>query len=213
MQLTDDKMREDIRRAVADLEKSSEGEMVCVIAGSSARYVLFPLLWAGFAALTLPLVNAVLEIAGKQAFVTFSLQGLVFLALAILFSLPVLRARVTPRRLRESICQRAASEQFYAREMYKTKNGTGILLYVSVAERYVGFLGDAGIRARVKDAEWAPIIDAAISDLRRGHIREGYLAAIRGAKEILIRHFPEKRAPVNELTDHLIEMPESPVIS
>jgi putative membrane protein len=210
MHLTDDKMREDIRLAVQDLEKSSEGEMVCVIAHSSAQYVLFPLLWAALAALVLPFANV---FAHGNTPVTFSVQGLAFAALALLFALPPVRARVTPKRILEGICHRAAFEQFYGHELHKTKNGTGILLYVSVAERFVGFLGDDGIRARVKDAEWAPIIDAAVDELRKGHIREGYLAAIAGAKKLLVAHFPEKRAAVNELDDHLIELPESRVIN
>lgn len=214
MKLSNEKMREDIRLAVRDLEKASEGEMVCVIAGSSAWYVLFPMLWAAFAALLLPLLNPILIIAGRTPLVDFSVQGLFFIVLAALFSLPCCRVHVTPRTLRETICHRAAFEQFYSRGLHKTKNGTGVLLYVSAAERYVGFLGDDGIRARVRDAEWAPAIDAAVAELRRGNIREGYLAAIRGAKDVLVRHFPQTGTPpANGLDDNLVELPDSRVIS
>ena len=213
MHLTDDKMRDDIRLAVQDLEKSSEGEMVCVIAPSSAHYILFPLLWAALVALTLPVLNTVAHTASGLPLITFSAQGLAFGILAALFALTPLRACVTPRRVRDGICNRAAFEQFYSRELHKTKNGTGVLLYVSVAERFVGFLGDGGVRARIKEAEWAPVIDAAVAELRKGKVREGYLAAIKGAKELLVRNFPQQRAPVNELDDHLIELPDSRAIN
>lgn len=213
MHLTDDKMREDIRLAVQDLEKSTEGEMVCVIARSSARYVLFPLLWAALAALVLPLLNVVVHPASGLPPVNFAVQGLAFGVLAVLFVLTPLRVCATPRVLRDGVCHRAAFEQFYARELHKTRNATGILLYVSVAERFVGFLSDDGVRARVKEAEWAPVIDAAVAELRKGNIREGYLAAIKGAKALLVRDFPKTRAPVNELDDHLIELPDSRVLN
>jgi putative membrane protein len=128
-------------------------------------------------------------------------------------ALPPVAARVTPQRIRDNICHRAAFEQFYLQNMHDTKRRTGILLYVSVLERYAGVLADEGIRAHVKDSEWDALIKAFTAELRKGRVREGYIAAVQGAKTLLAAHFPGKRKPVNELDDHLVELPESRLIN
>jgi putative membrane protein len=212
MQVTD-KMRADIRNAVKDLEKSTSGEMVCVIAQESARYVFFPLLWATGFALVLPLLNPAFALAGMPPPVTFPLQGVAFLALAAALLYTPLKYYVTPERVKDGQCHRAAFEQFFGRGLHETGKRTGVLLFVSVAERHAQIIADTGINSKVRDGEWKSIIDALTADIRNEKVHEGFLAAISSCRDILASHFPEKRKPVNELEDRLVELPRATFIS
>ena len=97
-----DAMRADIRKAVEELEKVTTGEMVCVVTQSSARYVLFPLLWAALISLLLPLANPLLFTGAEGFTVTFAEQSGLFVILAALFVLTPLRHKVTP----PGVCER-----------------------------------------------------------------------------------------------------------
>jgi putative membrane protein len=210
----DDKMRAEIRQAVEDLEKSTSGELVCVVAPSSARYVLFPLLWAALGALLLPVLNPILELMKVQDFaVTFTVQSLFFLGLAALFLFTPLKWKVIPGSVLVGNCHRAACEQFFMQKLHETKKRAGVLLFVSVGERYVELLADKGISDLVDAGEWGGIIDVFAGDIREGRVHDGFLKAINACKAILARHLPEVRNDVNELTDNLVELPEAEFIS
>jgi putative membrane protein len=205
----DDKMRADIRKAVEDLEKSTRGELVCVVAQSCADYMLFPLLWAAVIALFLPMLNI---LGAEELNVTFATQGLVFVGLAALFLLTPLKVKLTPRSVLESNCHRTACEQFYAQKLHETQKRSGLLLFVSVAEHYVELLADTGISEKVWEGEWDGIVGAFASDIRAGRVHEGFLKAIEACKNILAAHFPGA-GEVNELSDHLVELPKAEYVN
>lgn len=205
--VTDD-MRGEIRSAVEALEKTTTGEMVCVVAQSSARYVLFPLLWAALTALLLPLANIVTVNS-----VTFGIQAVVFVALAALFLLTPLNVMLTPRGLRLTNCRRHAFEQFFALRMNETNKRSGVMLFISVAERHVEIIADKGINDKVLPDEWARIVDAVVSDVRSAKVQDAFLNAIRACGTVLVQHFPEIRNDVNELDDNLVELPAAKFLS
>jgi putative membrane protein len=213
MQVTD-KLREDVRVAVIDLEKSTSGELVCVIARASARYMLFPVIWAAIVALALPLLNPLLEQAGYEPAVTFSIQSVVFIGLALLFLYSPLRLCVTPRSVKDSNCRRTAFEQFFLRKLHNTQHRTGVLLFVSVEEHHVELVADQGISEKVTEAEWDAILDTFAADLKAGRVHEGFVAAIAACKAVLAKHCPElPPGGKNELDDRLVELPEPQVIN
>ncbi len=205
--VTDD-MRRDIRVAVETLEKNTTGEMVCVVARSSARYVLFPLVWASMIALVLPAVN----IAAVNT-ITFGIQSIAFIALAALFLLTPLRVAVTPRGLRQTNCRRHAFEQFFALKMNETNKRSGVMLFISLAERHVEIIADKGINDKVLPNEWARIVDTVVADVRADKVQDAFLNAIRACGTVLVQHFPETRNDVNELDDNLVELPAATFVS
>lgn len=209
MKFVTDQMRFDVRQAVRELETVSSGEMVCVVAKSSARYVLFPLLWAAMLALMLPVLNNFMP--GKP--VTFGIQTGFFIVTAIIFLLPAVRVALTPRAVRDANCRRAAFEQFFVRKLHMTEKRTGVLLYVSVDEHYVELLADQGINAKVLPDEWDGIVSAFIGDIRGKKVHEGFVRAVQSCKTVLARHFPIEKGDVNELADALVEIPEPDFLS
>jgi putative membrane protein len=214
MALVNDAMRGDIRKAVEELEKTTSGELVCVVAQSSARYLMFPLFWAALASLLLPIANPIAAKMGHiEPVVTFPVQSLVFVVLAGLFALTPLRLALTPRAIRAGNCRRSAFEQFFVRKLHETTKRTGVLLYVSVDERYVELIADKGINDKVLPDAWNAIIAALVADIRDGKVHEGFVKAVGACKAVLASHFPESRRDINELPDALVELPQADFIS
>lgn len=213
MRITD-KLREDVRVAVVELEKTTSGELVCVVAPASARYMLFPVIWAAVIALALPLLNPLLDAAGQEPFVTFAVQSVTFIGLALAFLYTPLRLCVTPRSVQDSNCRRTAFEQFFRRRLHNTQHRTGVLLFVSAEEHHVELVADQGISEKVSAAEWDAVLDAFAADLKAGKGHEGFIKAIGACKDILAKHCPElPPGGKNELDDRLVELPEPQVIN
>ncbi len=55
---------------------------------------------------------------------------------------------------------------------------TGILIFVSLAERYARIIADEGIASHVPQQEWQEAVDALVAHMRDGRIADGFIAAI-----------------------------------
>jgi putative membrane protein len=113
-----------------------------------------------------------------------------------------LRLWLVPRAVRRARAHRAALEQFVLRGITRTKNRTGVLIFVSLAERYARIVADEGIAAKVPNAEWQAAIDALTAHMRDGRIADGFRAAIERCGAVLAAHAPPDGSP-NELPDRL----------
>lgn len=100
----------------------------------------------------------------------------------------------------ESARQRGAG-LFAQYRVWDTEENSGILIYVQLVDRRVEILADRGIAARVPQAEWDAICREMEQAFRAGRWREGALAAVARAGELLARHFPPGADNPNELPD------------
>jgi putative membrane protein len=132
-----------------------------------------------------------------------SLQVIVFLARAILLCLPGVRVALIPRRARRAMAFRVATEQFYTRAVSRTADRSGILIFVSLAERYARIIADDGIAARVPQAHWQGAVDALVAHAREGRTADGFVAAIGLCAPVLAREFPRSETSPNELPDRI----------
>ncbi|MGO9050190.1 MAG: TPM domain-containing protein, partial [Xanthobacteraceae bacterium] len=112
---------------------------------------------------------------------------------------------LVPRALQRARAHRAALEQFVVRRVAHTKNRTGVLIFVSLAEHYARIIPDEGIAEKVPNSEWQAAIDAMIAHLRSGDIVAGLTAAIERCADVLAAHAPPDGSP-NELPDRLYVM-------
>ena len=90
--------------------------------------------------------------------------------------------------------------RFTSRGIARTKDRSGILIFVSLAERYVRIIADEGIAARVPQAEWQAAIDTPIAHMRDGRIADGCITAIDVCGKKLAEHFPRATASHDELS-------------
>ncbi len=193
--------RERISHAIRTAEARTSGEIVCVLAKSSSDTLALPILVAAVVALALPwLLIALTEMTVHGI---LSMQIIVFLALLVILLLPRVRLALVPRKTRRAVAHRAAAEQFVARGVARKKDRTGILIFVSLAERYARIIADDGIAARVSQSEWQSAVDALVVHMRDGRIAEGFITAIDVCGNALATHFPPTATSRDELPDRI----------
>lgn len=193
--------REHIASAIRAAEEKTSGEIVCVLAQQSSDATALPILIAALGALALPwLLVATTEMPVDRILL---LQIVLFIGLGIVLCLPRIRVALIPRMARRTIAHRAAMEQFAIRGIARKKDRCGILIFVSLAERYARIIADEGIATRVPQSEWQRAVDALISHMRDGRIAEGFVTAVNLCGNELATHFPRSEASGDELPDRI----------
>jgi putative membrane protein len=192
---------ERIAKAIHSAEAKTSGEIVCVLAQTSSHTTALPVFFAAVTALTIPWVLMAFTAMTVQRIL--SLQAVVFLMLLMSLCLPRIRVALMPRKARRAIAHRVAMEQFISRGIARHKNRSGILIFVSLAERYARIIADDEIAARVPQSEWQAAVDALIVHMRDGRIADGFVAAIDVCGNELARHFPRTDGNRNELPDRI----------
>jgi putative membrane protein len=177
-----------IAAAIRSAEERTSGQIVCVLMRASSEYFYVPVLWASLLALASPWPPIVLTQWSVQRI--FLVQIVVFAAAVLVLSCPPLRMGLVPRRVRRARAHRAAVEQFFARGLTLTKDRTGVLIFVSLAERYARIIADEGIAAKVSNREWQTAVDELTAHMRDGRIAQGFLAAVERCGAVLAAHAP-----------------------
>ena len=183
-------------------EKRTSGEIVAVVAPSSDDYLHVPLLWATLAALALPF--ALFHLTALGGYTIYLAQLACFVCVALMLTLPAIRYRVVPRGLAHKRAHRQALDQFLSQDLHTTKSRTGVLIFISVAERYGEIIADDGIYQKVDPGVWDEALAALLDHLKKGEVEEGFVAAIRACTEVLEEHFPVGAEDEDELPNHLI---------
>lgn len=200
-------LSDDARRALGDavraIEAQSRAEVVVAIRARSGSYVATDL---AFGVAVGWLTLAVLLFSPWEfAWEWILLDPLLFGALAGLGSsrLALLRRALTPASVRRRRVAEAAKAAFWDKGVGGTSGRTGMLCYVSVLEREVEILADAGITAHVDGEAWA----AAVATVRRA-IAEGgdgrALAEALGALAAPLARLGRDADDVNELPDEVV---------
>lgn len=193
---------ERIAAAIAEAERGTSGEIVAVIATESASYLYAPVLWAAAAALIMPWPFIFWTWWPIQTI--YALQVATFAVLALVLTQRPFRYRLVPRSVKHTRARRRAREQFLAQNLHTTAGRTGVLIFVSVAERYAELLADAGIDAHVPPGEWQAAVDALTTRIEQGRPGDGFVEAVEAVGRRLAAHFPPGSHDPHELPNHLI---------
>ncbi len=191
--------------AITQAERKTSGEIVVVVAARSDAYLYVPLLVAALVSLLLPWPLIFFTRLSVESIYLAQLS--LFLILTALLLPLAVRTAFVPQRIKRLHAHRRAVEQFIAQNLHTTTGHTGVLIFVSVAERHAEVLADAGIDARVPQGTWKSIVDDLTAAIADGKPANGLVAAIAAVGTHLARHFPPDTRNVNELPDHLIVLP------
>lgn len=207
----------EVAEAISRIERDTDAEIVTVLAEQADDYAYIPLLWAGLLALIVP--GAIWVIASWFNLDTTGIEGpwqillvqwLTFVALALVFRLPGLTTRLIPRRVRYWRAANLARRQFLEQNLHRTEAATGVLIFVSEAERYVEILVDQGISRRLDNAAWGTIVKDFTRKVRSGQTRQGFLDCIEACGELLKTHVPATHER-DELPNRLIVLDRSAI--
>lgn len=222
-----------IEAAVRAAETRTSGEIYCVLAEESSDYHATPLAWAAGVALLAPAilllfgvqvtapdmamfggwtadqVEDVSEATARAALVgTLLLQALLFVGTLSLVAIPPVRRALTPRGMKRDRVLQRAEEQFLSKNLHATRDRTGVLIYVSAAERMAELVADEGIHARVAPDTWDKAMAALTAGIRQGRAAQGFTAAIGLCADVLAEAFPATPDDnPNELSDAIVVLP------
>jgi putative membrane protein len=202
---------------VRDEGKRRLGSAVkAVEARSSAEIVVAVQPWsAGWAAVDCGMGAAVAYLALLYTLFAPQEFGLVWIALIVptAFGVGFMLARVLPGlRMRlagagrvRRVVEQAARARFVELGVAATRERSGVLVYISLAERACAVVPDVGVRARVPEPEWARAV-ARLQDAIAVHgVGEPGLAAmaeaVQAVGEVLESHLPRAADDVDELED------------
>ena len=193
-----------IAEAIRAAEQKTSGEIFCVMTAASSNYRFVPIARAAVIALAVP--PPLYYFTTLWAEEIYLVQLAVFVACAILFSLPGLRHALVPRWIKRDRASVEAKRQFAAHGLHLTEARTGVLIFASLAERYVEIVADAGINAKVAPEVWDRAVQAMIEKIKEDRPVDGFIEAIRICGEVLAKHFPPSTANPDELSNKLVVM-------
>ncbi|MEJ0011298.1 MAG: TPM domain-containing protein [Bauldia sp.] len=202
--LSDDERRR-VREAATAAEKKTAGEIFAVVAEESDDYRFVPILWATLAALIAPLPLIFLTL--WPASLIFAVQLGVFVVVAVVLSLPAVKMAVVPASVKRDAVRSLAERQFLAHGLTLTEARTGVLIFVSLAERRAEIIADTGIAAKVDAGVWQAAMDELIAGVRAGRLADGLIAAVDATGAVLARHFPPRVGDRDELDNDVVILP------
>jgi putative membrane protein len=200
-----DAERSEITAAIQAAEKRTSGEFVAMVARSSDTYRTPALLWAAGLAFLLPAL--LLFFSHLRYLDIYESQIALFIVLMLAFEfLPGLHMALVPKSLRHLRASRLAHAQFYEQGVHLTREHSGVLLFVSMAERYVEIVADRGIHEKIGEQRWQAIVDGFTAKVGAGDVCGGFVAATTACCEAMVEHYPARADDVDELSDGLIEI-------
>lgn len=182
--LFSDSARGRIREAVQQAEGRTSGEIVPYVVASSDTYAAAFWLSALLGALAGPLVAAVaherLEIWGFPWLLWMTVPVLAGAALgygAAAAIAPWRRMLIGEETL-DRRTRRRAAVAFLEEEVFKTRDRTGVLIFLSLFEHRVVVMGDEGINRVVGEEAWRKVVDRIIAGIRTGRPADALVEAI-----------------------------------
>jgi putative membrane protein len=203
-----------IEECVAEAERHTRGEIVVMVAPSSHRYPSAPRI--GAVALAFPAALVLTPVlgghlwAGPQNLWVFlgAFVPLWVLVRETLKRVGGLRRLFVSQREMDAEVREAAAVQFYRKGLYRTREETGVLIYVSVFERTVWVLGDRGIDRQIPAGFWQEMVAEIVKGFRKRRAAEAICRAVGTIGALLREKFPVRPDDSDELQNVIIEPPD-----
>ena len=107
------------------------------------------------------------------------------------------------RREQFAVRERAV-KAFYEKGLYKTKDNTGILFFISLLEHKVWVLADKGILDKIDQSILNKFARQVARGVKEGLAADALVSAIRETAELLAKHYPCGPEDINELSNKLL---------
>ena len=205
--------RTNIATRVGELETRTGTQVVAAVVGKSDSYPEAP--WKAFAlgAATAALACFIWQLSARgwsaeapeTAHVLVILGGGALLALLTILHAPF--ARLFVDRIRRDVeATQFAQSLFFRRGLDRTRSRVGILLLVSVFERKVVIVADAGFDGRIDAQDWRALTGRITFLLRHSTTAIALRAGLEAMEAMLLERGFAGSALANELPDMLLEM-------
>ncbi|MBA4418179.1 MAG: hypothetical protein C0392_09765 [Syntrophus sp. (in: bacteria)] len=201
--------RQRIHETTVDVESRTVGEIVVAVVDQSSRYREANL----FGAL---LLGSFISLIVTDLFFHDSIWAFIPLSFLLYFpshllcsKVPVLGRVLTGPRRRQLAVKEMALRTFYEKGLYKTKEGTGVLFFLSLLEKKVWVLADKGIHSKIHQPTLNKFAAMVSRGIQEGQACDALCEAIRGIGDLLATHYPASTTNPDELPDEVICGPGS----
>lgn len=211
-----------VSAAVAAAEAGTDGEIITIVAPRSDAYRDVALHFCVLAMLAVPVILALLPARwtewsaalllgwngqwsrGPAMMALLVLLALAFLLARLAFLRPALLMALTPGATKTRRVRRRAIAHFRSAAERRTRGRTGILIYLSLAERRAEIVADAAIAAEVKPEAWGAAMAALVEEVKAGRPGAGLALAVEQVGAVLAQALPRSQDDSNEIPDRLI---------
>ena len=201
---------EQIETCVREAERATRGEIVVMVAPASHDYRVAGLL--GAAAFSIPAAVVLARMIGPLVWAgphdLWVFQGILlplfFLCREFVMRLPRLKRLFISEKEMDHEVREAATIHFFSKGLYRTREETGVLIYLSVFEGKVWVLGDRGVYAAVPPGFWQEIVDQVVAGIKEGRQAAAICAAVGRIRGVLAEKFPAAPGDTNELPNLIV---------
>lgn len=102
-------------------------------------------------------------------------------------------------RERKLSIEEMARREFHDLGMTKTKDRTGILIFLLLQDRHFYLLADEGINGKVDEWTWNTIAEEMSSHFSKKKFHQGMIHGVQAVSKVLSQFFPRKANDANEL--------------
>lgn len=213
----DEKAKSQIDEAIKNVESKTTGEIAVAVAPESDSYSFYELLFAviagavTFTALIM-LSNQIIPSLEKHfwempnwfyalfvGIVSFSVIAICFL----ISNITVIDRKIIPLSVQFSSVEAKSESVFYHAGINKTKEASGILIYISYLERRVRILADYGIASKINTESWNKIAEKLAINLK-SDFSSAVCEAVEECGKLLEENFPAKDENPDEISNELI---------
>ena len=191
-----------IEAAIAELEQRSAAEIAVAVAQRSSSYAAYPALWSTCLALIAGWIVAICEPDVLATHLVFA-QAVTLISAIIMFHFTPLGMLLAPPSVKRGRAAAMARVEFTRLVHDRTQGKNGVLLYVSLSERYVEIIADDSVAAEIAQERWQKIIDDFRARARRTRLGENLVLLIGECAAVLSARFPAQPGQVNELPNRV----------
>lgn len=184
-----DAEKQDLESAVADAEKRTSAEIVLAVAEMCDDYRAYTLPYAAAAGFAMFGVLAAF-VPDIHVRVALLLVGAATLVVAAILQWQPVRLSVVPRAVREEAVEHLAREEFAALVAGRAAAGTGLLVFIALAERQAEIVPEPALAAQIPEATWRRIMDDLTAEIKAGRVVEGIRSAVLACGEVAATAFP-----------------------
>lgn len=192
-----------IDKIIQKVEKTTSGEIVLLVRPSSDPYTRIN--WALAMAGWLVASSAFLMLGSWHLSVLSLLSWQMVAATAGWFMGDVsgLKRKLLTQKIIRYRVHREAMASFLSHGLHRTREHTGVLIYLSQLEHQVEIVADSGIHQKVGESYWQARVKEIVDGIRAGRPKEALIETIEKIGGELSEHFPPRPDNPDELPNTL----------
>jgi len=179
-----------IQAAVTAAETRARAHIAFVAVPMSERYALHPIVWGALIALVAAGIGSFIwhPLSFRDG---FAAEAVLFCVVSLVLEWQPLKLLLVPGHIKRDHARALAHREFAARILASPERKGGVLLFVSLGERYAELIADREAHIRVGQDAWDRILAGFTTAAQSGHVADAAVAAIEACGAILESHPPQ----------------------